>query len=271
MSIHRSRQIAIPFLGLLLPALLFFSSCCIQDPYHSHGQDGDASSPFLNRLPAGGIKAFSMHGISGGVEIEGVAGLDSIEIAGEREVKSDDQEDAREHLELLQVEIQKADSGIVVHTRQPNRSEGRTYTVEYRIRLPRNLRLSVELTNGEISVESVSGKVGVSSTNGNVTCRDLRGDCTVGLVNGQISCDLVPPDRGVCSLETVNGNVSLSIPASTSADLEAKVTNGTVSVSDLQINNLKSSRTAVSGVLGSGAGSIDLSTVNGNVTITGKK
>jgi len=272
MSLYRSTSKSGAVFGLL-PTVLILLSCCISDPVHwddGNGGDKEASAAFQYTLPSAGIAHFIIRGVSGGIQITGSADADSIDVRGERIVRSDDMEDAEEHLELLTVKIQQIGSEMVVTTEQPNRSEGRSYEVRYRVRLPRRMALDATLVNGNLTIDSLSGKVGAALTNGTVQCLNLRGECTATVVNGPILCDVVLPVQGKCFLSTVNGNVSLSVPDTTSASLNAKVTNGTVSVSNLEVKDLISSRTAVSGVLGDGSGTIELSAVNGNVVLKGR-
>jgi hypothetical protein len=257
-------------IGVVLTAVFCFLSCSISNPFHSDDQDNEATSSFQYQLSAEDVTQFSIHGVNGEIHITGAADADSVNVSGERLVRSDSYADAETHLEYLTVDVQKKDSAIIVHTRQPNRSEGRTYQVDYQIRLPERMRVVVEGTNGEVTVENISNRVTIQTTNGNISCRELQGDCGVALVNGQITCDVALPARGYCELATVNGGVSLTLPPSTSAQLQAKVTNGSVSITDFQVKNLKSSRTSVSGELGSGEGSIELSTVNGNIQVRSK-
>jgi hypothetical protein len=271
MSAYKKPTIRMAVLfAAILPLLLFLVSCTISDPF-SHDGEGEASEDFSYAYASAGIRRLTLHGVNGNIVVEGRDGADSIFISGKRMVRSESDEDAETHLQLLSVEIRKADQEFDVHTRQPNQNEGKTYQIDYRVRLPRGIRIAVESTNGEVEVSAVSDSVGISQVNGNIRCTNLSGDCTVGLVNGQITCDVRLPVGGLCTLNTVNGNVSLSVPDTTSAQLEAKVSNGTVSVSNLTVGGLKSSRTAVSGVLGSGEGTIRLSAVNGNVAVAGMK
>jgi hypothetical protein len=260
---------------LLLPAVFLIFTGCFFDPNHSHDRGHDqgeeARASFQYRLAADRTARFSVHGINGGIRITGGADGDSIEVWGERIVRSDDASDAEDHMTILTVNIQQGDSGIAVTTHQPSRTEGRTYEVNYHVRLPARLRTDVELVNGSVTVERISNDVRVSSTNGNVECRDIRGGCAVELVNGQIACGVALPARGACSLATVNGNVELTVPDSTSAEVEARVTNGNVSVSGLQVRNMQSSKTAFSGVLGGGEGTVRLTTVNGNIQMQGRE
>jgi hypothetical protein len=253
---------------LIFPLIL---SGCFFDPDHSHDQDEEARASFRYILAADQMTGFSIRGINGNIRITGEADADSVELWGERIVRSDDAGDAEDNLAMLTVQVQQADSGIVVTTHQPSRPEGRTYAVNYRVRLPVRMRTDVETINGEATVENISNDVHIASTNGNVECLDIRGGCAVELVNGMIACGVALPRRGVCSLSTVNGNVSLTVPDTTSAEVEAKATNGNVSVTGLQVRNMQSSRTSFSGVLGEGDGSVRLTTVNGNIRMQGRK
>jgi hypothetical protein len=255
---------------LMLAVPLIFAGCFF-DPNHSHGQDEEARASFQYRLAADQAVFLSVHGLNGNIHVTGGADIDSIDVWGERIVRSDDASDAEDHLAMLTVHIQQGDSGIAVTTHQPSRSEGRTYEVDYHVRLPMRLRTAVDLVNGAVTVERISNDVRISSTNGNVECRDILGGCGIELVNGNIACEIVLPARGACSLTTVNGNVTLTVPDTTSAEVEARVTNGNVSVSGLQVKAEQSTRTAFSGVLGEGEGSVRMTTVNGNIQVQGRK
>lgn len=73
-------------------------------------------------------------------------------ITGDREVRSDSVEDARAHLQELQVEVQDVGANISIRTRQPTDSEGRTYVVNYQLRLPASIELDITNVNGSIDL-----------------------------------------------------------------------------------------------------------------------
>jgi len=150
----------------LWAAFLCLLSCSLSDPLDSRNWNSEARASFHQRLAANLIRQSSLQSINGDVQIIGAANTDSVDVTGERVVRSGSQRDAEAHLELLQVEVVKADSAIVFRTRQPDRSEGRTYQVDYRIRLPRSVRVIVEAINGAVSVESVSNGIRIASING---------------------------------------------------------------------------------------------------------
>jgi hypothetical protein len=260
----------IGFSAALLAALAGLSCCCITDTDDRHGGDDEARASFRYAAASEGITAFTLEGINGNVEVTGSPSADSVIVRGERIVRSDDEEDAQEHLSLLQAEFETSGAAVTVHTRQPNRNEGRTYTVNYHVLLPENVRISVAGVNGDAEIIGMAAPAVVDWTNGDLLCTDVRGGCEASLVNGRIVCDGTLPASGSFVLDDVNGNVSLTVPDSTSARVEARTTNGTVSVNGLSLHDMSSSRKAVTGTLGAGSGMIRLTTVNGNVTLAGE-
>jgi hypothetical protein len=256
---------------LAVPALFGLSCSGLTDPCDNcHGGDSEARASFRTAVSADGLTSFSLEGLNGRMEITGTPDADSVVVWGERSVRSDDEEDAAEHLALLQVEVQESASAVAVRTRQPSRNDGRTFTVDYHVLIPERLRVSVNGLNGGFSLSGTAGPVAVNWTNGDVLCASVRGGCEVNLVNGRIDCDGGLPATGAFILTSVNGNVFLAVPDTTSAQIDARTTNGTVTVSGLSVRDLSSSRTAVSGVIGTGLGTIRLTTVNGNVSLTGE-
>ncbi len=256
---------------LAVPALIGLSCCCLTDPCDDcHGGDREARASFRTSVSADGLLSFSLEGINGRMEITGTSDADSVVVWGERSVRSDDEQDAAEQLALLQVEVDRSASAVEIRTRQPSRNDGRTFTVDYHVLIPERLRVSVTGLNGGFSLSGTAGPVAVNWTNGDVLCASVRGGCEVSLVNGRIDCDGALPASGAFILASVNGNIFLSVPDTTSALIDARTTNGAVTVSGLSVRDLSSSRTAVSGVIGTGRGTIRLTTVNGNVSLAGE-
>jgi DUF4097 and DUF4098 domain-containing protein YvlB len=70
------------------------------------------------------------------------------------------------------------------------------------------------------------------------------------------------------TLASVNGGIRVRVPEDTKADVSARCTNGRVNVSDLSFDaDGEPSRRHVEGRLNGGGGRIELSTVNGGVTL----
>ena len=156
-----------------------------------------------------------------------------------------------------------------VKTVQPNSSSGREYQVDYEVLVPSSWRVTANNVNGGVEIASIRNTVTTTAVNGSVNVTEIGGNTIVSLTNGKISGRVFLPENGTCNLSLVNGNVNLLVPRATSADVDATVAIGSVSVTNLPIVYATNSRTAVSGVLGSGKGTIRLSSVNGIVQLIG--
>jgi hypothetical protein len=235
--------------ALLLVAGCDSQECC--DDGDVDNTDFVASETFSYDIPLAQKTRMRLSGINGNVRIEAEDGRSSVLIAGERRVGSSSRQDAEDHLDLLEVIVTETGSEVQVRTEQPDESRGRNYVVEYEIFLPRALEARV------------------ANINGNLTVVDVGGGTRVETVNGNVSVDLGTVSEGDIDLATVNGNIGLGIPSSTSANLSASVVNGNINISGLALSNLVTTPTSTTGVIGSGDISIELGTVNGNITVTG--
>ena len=68
---------------------------------------------------------------------------------------------------------------------------------------------------------------------------------------------------------SINIKHLIEIPQNSSALIALDVTNGTITVDNLDLQNVESSPTYFYAMLGAGSGVISLSTVNGNIVMTG--
>lgn len=275
---------------LLLIGAVSMTGCFVIDPFDEDNWESGrytATEPFEYSVGAGSYSGFQISGVNGSIEIIGQAGLTTVEIWGVKRVRSKSTSDAERHLEDLIIHVGNESDRIFVQTIQPRVTEGREYSVEYHIRIPDTWTVAAANTNGDVTVDSLSGSVYTALTNGNIRLRNISGDVETGITNGDIqllniqgnvqagttngnlSGDIVIPEDGRCSMATVNGGISLDIPADTSAELEARVTNGSITVTGLALNNLVSSKRKVQGVLADGNGRIFLSVVNGGIDVQG--
>jgi DUF4097 and DUF4098 domain-containing protein YvlB len=229
-----------------------------------------ASESFRFAVDAENKAGLRVDGISGNVEVLGLAEADSVIITGERRVGSESLEDAQNHLTELQVEVSDLTSGVQVKTIQPDEAHGRSYVVDYSITLPKTMDVVVNNVNGGVSINSIEGEIAVQNVNGSVMLDQIRGIAYVNVVNGQIQGHVALLSSGT-SIEmiTVNGSIGLDIPQSASAQFSASVVNGTIGVSGLALTDLVSTPYSLTGTLGDGQGRILLSTVNGSISVVG--
>lgn len=258
----------------LLPILIVFliPGCFVIDPV---GTDWDNEANYTLRrgseesVDIDGQQVLRIHGISGRISITGSDQTAQLLVTTERKVKAISASDAEHSMEYLDVEIVKGQSDIIIKTIQPSNSNGRTYTVDYQIRIPYNWKVEVTNINGEVLVDSIGNDVQIFLTNGNSTIHRHTGNLYTQLVNGNMTVQSILPDQGNWNLSIVNGQIFLSLPTSTSAELRAAITNGSIQTQNLELTDLTSTKHQTKGRLNSGEGSIDISVTNGKILIEG--
>ena len=216
-----------------------------------------------------GQTALRIEGLNGTIEILGAAGAEEVSVYAVKRVRSHSRADAQEHLGLLQVSVGANPGEFVVRTIQPDHSNGRDYQVDYQITVPREFEVNADNANGSVQVEYIRADVRVQNLNGNVILRDQHGSSWVTVANGQIDAQVRLPDGGELDHSVGNGWLKLTVQPQVSAGFVARVGNGTITMSGLELTNAVSGLRVLRGVLGSGAGSIDLSVGNGWVRVEG--
>ena len=165
--------------------------------------------------------------------------------AGEVIVRTWDREQVRvqaSHSEREKVDISNAESTLRVRARS---TRGPGVLVDYQLTVPRwmpvnlsgtYLEATIEGTTAEVTVETVHGNVKVVGGSGNVAVRSVEGLITIDKASGKVQAT------------SVNEGIRLS---NVSGDMTAETTNGDIIVENAQTSSL------------------DVSTVNGDVTFNG--
>ena len=193
----------------------------------------------------------------------------SVHITGERRVESSSTRDAKERLEDLDVDVQDGANEVSIKTIQPDETHGRNYIVNYTITVPQDLEVQLHTITGDVTVDAIHTTVSIIAIAGNIRLGDIFGNTFVNLATGIIDGRVTLPIDGVLNLSTVTGGIGLEVPTDASAQLSANVITGHISLSDLVLENQNSSSTSLSGTLGDGRGTITLSVMTGNISISG--
>jgi hypothetical protein len=146
--------------------------------------------------------------------------------------------------------------------------EERSWSVSYRILVPRGTDLDLEALNGAIRVAGVEGGVSARTTNGAIRLSDVDGAVRVRTTNGSVGAEFSSDFRLVhpAELRTTNGSVSVTLPRAFSARLEASTTNGGITTDfPLMVQGRIGRR--VSAVLGDGGPELRLATTNGGIRL----
>jgi hypothetical protein len=129
--------------------------------------------------------------------------------------------------------------------------------------------LTLTDTNGAITASSISATtMAATDTNGSVgiTCTSC-GSATVTTTNGSVTMTLSTLLGGTYIVTSTNGNVNLTLPVIASCKITPNTTNGTLSAaSNLGVTLTNHTTTT----MGTGSGTVNLTTVNGSITVTGQ-
>jgi hypothetical protein len=218
------------------------------------------------RLTTGG--AVEIINVNGPIVVEAAHGPE-VEIRATLVARGGSDVEARELLKAVEIKEDIAPGRVAVQTVTGSGVVfgRRSVSVEYRLRVPAGLQVSVKTGNGGIGLHDVNGTIVASTTTGGVRGTNLSGGVSAHIVNGGIVMD-VARVAGPIELESVNGGIRLDMPADVNADLEAHTVNGGVATDDnLKIDASERSRTRLAGRLNRGGTRISVNTVNGGVRL----
>ncbi len=236
------------------------------DPCRDRGWDDDSSRTCEVReytLPPGPLTVDG--GRNGGIRVEGwdrnEIGIQAIVTARGR----DEAEAAR-----LASEVQVQAGGGKVMSTGPSTQGRASWSVSYRIRVPRQNDLDLSANNGGISIVEVAGTIRFDTTNGGVRLSDVGGDVRGATRNGGVAIALGGRqwDGTGLDVETRNGGVTLSIPDGYNADLTTRTVNGGFRTEfPLTLQGELTARNGISTTLGAGGAPVSVRTTNGGVRI----
>ncbi len=140
-------------------------------------------------------------------------------------------------------------------------------TVTFTVHVPAGVRFAGRTVNGGITAEALSSPLSAETVNGDITFATSSYGAAK-TVNGQINGSIGSADWSeALTFKSVNGSVTIALPADAGAELQATTVNGNIStdfpVSSSGVVNKRQLR----GTIGSGGRTLEISTVNGSVTL----
>lgn len=140
--------------------------------------------------------------------------------------------------------------------------------INYDIKLPPWLALSVESVNGDISIGSIQNESDINLVNGDIRFDNLSGTQSLSVTNGSIKGTIDTVKN--LKLDVVNGKVALNIGKAYTGEVKADVVNGKISYDSLTISDVSSDKKSMHGYIGNKQNEISISVVNGKISLTGK-
>ena len=155
-----------------------------------------------------------------------------------------------------------------VRTDGPRTNGRRSWWVSYRAEVPTGTDLSLDTSNGSITVTGVRGRITAETANGSLRLTDLAGDVRARSSNGSVHVALSGTswDGAGLDVQTSNGSARLDIPDGYSARLVTGTRNGSMRF-DIPLTVQGEIRRQLDTTLGSGGATIRVQTSNGSLRI----
>jgi DUF4097 and DUF4098 domain-containing protein YvlB len=204
-------------------------------------------------------------GTNGGIRVEGWD-QNSIRVQAIVQTNAADENTARQLAQGVQI---LAGSGRV-SANGPETGRRESWSVSYRINVPRQNDLDLKANNGGVTITGVSGNIRFDTNNGGVRLSELGGLVRGETHNGGLNVVLAGKQwngQGL-DVETTNGGVTLEIPDGYNAELETRTVNGGFRTDyPLTIQGELSFQRGVTTTLGSGGAPVRVRTTNGGLKI----
>jgi hypothetical protein len=142
---------------------------------------------------------------------------------------------------------------------------------DVKLLLPRGVELGANGINGRLRVGELGGALEVSGVNGGVEAALAAGGAEVSGVNGSVSLSLSGVGEGGVQVSGVNGHVELLFAPTVNADLDVSGLNGRVSNELRNATVEEQSRARFHARVGAGGPRVNLSGINGGVTLASRQ
>ena len=117
--------------------------------------------------------------------------------------------------------------GYTWNNRSPACDEAYDYTMDFVIRVPRSVHLSLSTINeGNIAVVGVTGIVNASNINGGIALKNLEREANATTINGDVDIEFARNPQQDCRFYSLNGDINTSFQKGLAANLSFESFNG---------------------------------------------
>ncbi len=216
---RRRYPVAPVVFGLLLIALIIGGLLL----WFSYGDRASGTEIFEESVESGAEPVVRVTNGRGKVRIQGVEGLETVEISARRYARGFNPTSAKENAAEVPVEVSN-EAGVEIS------SDGGGGTgVDYDLEVPPGSTVEVGSEAGDVEVSGLDGDVTVRSESGDVSLEDIQGSITIEVAQGDVSVETVNTKTG--SAEITVGSGDVDIKDLVIGILEARVESGDVALS----------------------------------------
>jgi len=269
-----------------LGAVLLFNSGCVVCGWGCCGSTvwTDPATEQL-QIDTSGLEALEAQTHNGAIHFVGRPGSDAV-VTVTKKGGGRTHGSAEEALQAIEVYANDEPGGVkrLGWKWRERKHPGWSAAVSFRIEAPGGLSFSAETHNGSVTVSGAESDVVVTTHNGGVNVLARGGKLSAETHNGRIEASyagrelrLITHNGGVVaslagcdgitgSIITHNGGVQVEVGGTTSAGLQARTHNGSIHC-EVPLNQARFSRQVLTGTLGQGGGTLDVTTHNGTIRI----
>jgi len=236
--------------------------CRDQDRWHDHARYCEVRIDHLASV-SGPIDVDARE--NGAVEIIG-GSTNDIVVHELIEAEASTEADAKDMAQQVHVTT----SGGRIHADgPPEHGRRNSWTVSYRIEVPRKTGVTAESTNGPVEASETQGQLDLRSENGPISLYAVGGSVRARTENGPLEVTLTGArwDGSGLDAETDNGPVELTLPASYAVHLETGTVNGPMSIAFPITVTGRFDTKRLSTDLNGGGPTVRVVTTNGPVTV----
>ncbi len=254
-----------------------------------HAGWGDKRYKFDDSFEADldGIEIINLTIKNGSIQVETVEGTGRIEIDMKEDVRKSSRDDAEKLAGQVKMEGERAGNRLFLELdygdlRKKDRDR---YSCSVEIRLPSDVELHLETTNGSIRVAEMGKDIVATTTNGSIEIAGCKGEARLRTTNGSVKVGKV--EKGLDAYttngniriagvggdvigRTTNGSITFHVESESNFRIEASTTNGKVKDSlsgGVFTATYNKRHTKMEGVYGSAKHKVSLETTNGSVKL----
>jgi hypothetical protein len=206
--------------GLLLLALLIGLILL----WLSYGDSAGGTSVFEDSIETGPEPVVRLTNGPGRVSVEGVEGLENVEINAKRYARGRNTAAAKENAAQVPVEASSGEDSALEISSDGGGGTG----VDYALRVPRETVVEIKSEAGDVETSGLDNSVTVRAESGDVSVEDVRGSIGMEAVRGDVTVESVSTETG--NAEIAVGSGDLEIENLVVGILEARVESGDVAL-----------------------------------------
>ncbi len=190
----------------------------------SYGDSAGGTSVFEDSIETGPEPVVRLTNGPGRVSIEGIEGLENVEINAKRYARGRNTAAAKENAADVPVEASSGEDSALEISSEGGGGTG----VDYALRVPPGTVVEVESVAGDVEISGLDNNATVRAESGDVSVEDVRGSIVIEASRGDVTVESVSTETG--NAEIIVGSGDLEIENLVVGILEARVESGDVAL-----------------------------------------